>query len=70
MTNTYPSPIISTQPGSWAHSTVKERLPEIAQRVIEENQFSPQINEHLKRSKGGDTWQTYSAFVGPGCSGL
>jgi uncharacterized protein with ATP-grasp and redox domains len=51
MTNTYPSPIISTQPGSWAHSTVKERLPEIAQRVIEENQFSPEINEHLKRLK-------------------
>ncbi len=47
MTNTYPSPITSTKPGSWAHSTVKQRLPEIAKRVIEENQFSVQINDQL-----------------------
>ena len=49
MANTYPSPIISTKPGSWAHSTVKERLPEIARRVMDENQFSPQINDQLIR---------------------
>ncbi len=49
MTNTYPKPIISTQVGSWAHTTVKQRLPEIARRVIEENQFSAQINDQLNR---------------------
>ena len=48
MTNKYPPPIISTQPGSWANSTVIERWPKIARRVIEENQFSSRINEQLE----------------------
>jgi uncharacterized protein with ATP-grasp and redox domains len=47
MAKNYPPPIISTQLGSWSHSTVKERFPEIARRVIEENQFPMQINDRL-----------------------
>jgi len=49
MTNTYPPPINGTKPGSWAHTSIKDRLPVIAQRVIEENQFPAQINEHLQQ---------------------
>ena len=53
MTNTFPPPIISTQPGSWANTTVKDRLPEIARRVIEENQFSSDINDQLTQLQEG-----------------
>ena len=49
MTKTYPPPINGTQPGSWSHTSVKDRLPVIAQRVIEENQFSPIINSNLQQ---------------------
>jgi len=49
MIKKYPPPIISTEPGTWAHSTVSQRLPKIASRVIEENQFSEGINEELLR---------------------
>ncbi len=49
MTHNYPPPIISTEPGSWAHSTIIERLPEIAQRVIDENQYPPEIIEKINR---------------------
>ena len=47
MNKTYPPPIISTQTGSWAHSTVAVRLPAIASRVIEENDFPAEINGEL-----------------------
>jgi uncharacterized protein with ATP-grasp and redox domains len=43
MSNNYPLPIISTEPGSWAHSTVTLRFPDIAQRVIEENSYPDHI---------------------------
>ena len=49
MTKTYPPPINGTQPGSWSHITIKDRLPIIAQRVIEENQYPSQINDNLKK---------------------
>jgi len=49
MPQNYPPPIFSTEPGSWAHSTILERLPEIAQRVIDENQYPPEIIEHITR---------------------
>ncbi|MCJ7734830.1 MAG: damage-control phosphatase ARMT1 family protein [Anaerolineales bacterium] len=47
MTKTTPPPIFSTEPGSWAHSTVKERFPETTRRVIQENKFSAEINQEL-----------------------
>ncbi len=49
MTKNFPPPINGTKPGSWAHTSVKDRLPEIAQRVIEENQFSQEINANLEQ---------------------
>jgi uncharacterized protein with ATP-grasp and redox domains len=49
MTKKYPSPTIGNQPGSWAQISIKDRLPVIAQRVIEENEFSSQINANLKQ---------------------
>ena len=42
-----PSPIVGNIPGTWAHSTVSVRLPEIAGRVIEENQYPDEINLNL-----------------------
>jgi len=47
MTTNYPPPIYSTEPGSWAHSTVSERLPEIARRIIDENQFGESVQNNL-----------------------
>jgi uncharacterized protein with ATP-grasp and redox domains len=47
MTQNYPPPIYSTEPGSWAHSTVLKRFPKTAQKVIDENQFPPEIVENL-----------------------
>ena len=47
MAKEYPPPIISTEPGTWAHSTIVTRLPAIAARVIEENEFSREINQAL-----------------------
>jgi uncharacterized protein with ATP-grasp and redox domains len=49
MKKTYPPSINGSQPGSWSHISIKDRLPEIAQRVIEENQFPSQINQNLKQ---------------------
>ena len=49
MTQNYPPPIFSTEPGSWAHSTILVRLPKIAQRVIDENQYPPEIVENITR---------------------
>jgi len=46
MTN-YPPPIYSTEPGSWAHSTVSKRLPEIARRIMDENQFGESVQNNL-----------------------
>jgi len=48
MTKTYPPPINGIQIGSWSHFSVKDRLPVIAQRVIEENDFPSTINDNLK----------------------
>ena len=53
MTTKYPQPIYSTEPGSWAQSTVIDRWPEIANRVINENEFPPQVLEQLIQLKDG-----------------
>jgi uncharacterized protein with ATP-grasp and redox domains len=49
MMKEYPQPIYSNVPGTWAHSTVTVRLPRIAARVIEENQFPAKINQNISR---------------------
>ena len=49
MKKNYPPSIKGTQPGSWSRFSVKDRLPVIAQRVIEENQFSSKINHNLQQ---------------------
>jgi uncharacterized protein with ATP-grasp and redox domains len=43
MSKIFPPPIYSIEPGSWAQVTVLKRWPEIARRVIAENQFTPAI---------------------------
>jgi hypothetical protein len=53
MTTKYPQPIYSTEPGSWAQSTVIDRWPEIVNRVINENEFLPQVLEQLIQLRDG-----------------
>ena len=36
-----PAPICGDVPGTWAHSTITVRLPQIARRTLAENDFSP-----------------------------
>jgi len=57
-----PPPIYSNQPGTWAHSTVNTRLPEIAQRVIEENSYPDAINEKLSHLIA-DIWSHAIRFL-------
>lgn len=47
MAKAFPPPIFSNVAGTWAHSTVNKRLPDIAGRVIEENHYPDRINEAL-----------------------
>jgi len=53
MTTKYPLPIFSTEPGSWAQSTVIDRWPEIVNRVIKENEFPPQVLDQLIQLRDG-----------------
>jgi len=53
MTTKYPLPIFSTELGSWAHSTVIDRWPEIVNRVIKENEFPPQVLDQLIQLRDG-----------------
>lgn len=41
--NIIPEPLRGSDSGTFAHSSVVERLPEIAQRTIDENDFRPEI---------------------------
>jgi uncharacterized protein with ATP-grasp and redox domains len=43
----FPPPIYPDQPGTWAHSTVVKRLPEIARRALRENDFSKGAKDNL-----------------------
>ena len=47
MSKEYPPPIISTQPGSWANTTVLNRWPETVRKVLTENDFSKEIQDNL-----------------------
>lgn len=42
------SPILGAEPNTWAHSTIVDRLPDIALDVIHKNKFSPPIEKSLK----------------------
>jgi hypothetical protein len=42
-----PPPFLCSDPSSFAESTLLLRLPEIARRILSENQFSPQINQRI-----------------------
>jgi uncharacterized protein with ATP-grasp and redox domains len=42
-----PEPIRAVERGTWAHSTVARRLPEIGRRVIAENSFEEVVNKAL-----------------------
>lgn len=43
-----PEPIRGKDPGSWAHSTIVKRLPEIIDRILKDNDFAPGTIEELK----------------------
>ena len=44
----YPSPIVVSEFGSFAHQTVSQRLPNLGQQVINDNDFPPEIVAKLK----------------------
>jgi hypothetical protein len=44
----FPSPYLCSEAGSFAENTLLVRLPEIARRVIVENQFSTEINTRIE----------------------
>ena len=66
MVKEYPSPIYSNVPGTWAYSTVRERLPDIAGRVIKENQYSNEINQGLSQLREEINTQTIRPLSGLG----
>ena len=43
-----PAPICSDGPGTWAHSTVTVRLPDIARRTLTENDFAPETEARVQ----------------------
>jgi uncharacterized protein with ATP-grasp and redox domains len=43
-----PAPLAATEPDSFVHHTVTVRWPRIAQRVIEENNYAPEINGRIQ----------------------
>lgn len=43
-----PEPIRGNEGGSWAETTVKDRLPEILNRVVEENTYPDPLRQELK----------------------
>lgn len=47
MAEKHPQPICGTEPGSWAQLTVSDRYSKIVNRVIDENDFPPDIVEKL-----------------------
>ena len=43
-----PEPLRGLEPDTWAHYTVTERMPDIARRVLAENDFPPAIVERME----------------------
>lgn len=46
-TQPIPPPLCGSDPDSFAHDTIAERLPRIGRRVVEENAFAPEVEERL-----------------------
>jgi uncharacterized protein with ATP-grasp and redox domains len=46
-----PPPLMTSEPGSFARSTIVERKPQIIRRVIEDNGYPPQIEQALEAFK-------------------
>ena len=44
-----PSPLVGSEVGSFTEATVTKRMPNIARRVIEENNFDSEINQRLEK---------------------
>ncbi|MFL7812238.1 MAG: damage-control phosphatase ARMT1 family protein [Anaerolineales bacterium] len=79
MTGHYPPPIYSTEPGSWAFSTVSKRLPEIARRIMAENQLGKSAVNRLEllikdiqsgkirslEDQGAPDQQDWDAYIDP-----
>lgn len=42
-----PPPLRGNEPDSFAHDTITQRLPRIGRRVVDENDFAPEVEEHL-----------------------
>jgi uncharacterized protein with ATP-grasp and redox domains len=43
-----PPPLMTSEPGSFAHSTIVERKPQIIRQVIDDNGYPPQIEQALE----------------------
>ncbi len=43
----WPPPLLTSEPGSFAHNTFKVRIPRIVDQIIESNPFPPEIREAL-----------------------
>ncbi len=43
-----PEPMRGNEAGSWANSTIRQRLPEIARRTLQENNFSADIQARIE----------------------
>jgi hypothetical protein len=44
-----PAPLLGSETGSFTEFTVTQRMPNIARRVIQENNFSTEINQNLEK---------------------
>ncbi len=44
-----PPPILGREPDTWQYDTIANRLPDMARRVIAENDFSPEQNRRLQQ---------------------
>ena len=52
MTRALPPPLMTSDPGSFARSTIVERKPQIIRQVIEDNGYPPEIEEALNGFQG------------------
>ncbi len=43
-----PAPMRGNEPGSWGNSTIRQRLPEIARRTLQENEFPADIQTRIE----------------------
>ncbi|WP_169220503.1 hypothetical protein [Brasilonema sp. UFV-L1] len=48
-----PQPLVGAEVGTFTEFTVTQRMPNLARRVIEENQFPPNIEEEVRIQNPG-----------------